>query len=331
MCVGKTKIYFLPVYLLIGALCGTPASASQRVPIEIVDFQQYNAFQAYLKVKAKHKVMVVSEHMQPGAAYGWADTRAQAEKNAMDHCKDKYRYDCMVVSVNGKSLGKTRRLPDVITPPAGSAQLNIDAQSDATKALFKGYPFTNMYTTAKFHKAYAVNNFGRSGSGHGRGYLTEEIAVERALFHCNLDVSFTKDLSKRLPCHVVAIGDRLLPENIEKVLAQTQLGITPTQPGEMSESWHGNYALDLADMAARLGVAEGEKILFVFGADGFQLRKGSEIMSSGTYIKENNRILLTYVSGESDGRKKTLLLAKDFKSIKFEHDAFSSMNFIKAP
>ena len=195
--------------------------ADQKIPFELVDFQQYHTYQEYLKKSAKHKAFAVPQFMEPGSAYGEGGSPEEAIQSAKKNCKEKYRWDCNIISIDGKiTSDKTRTIPKEISEPAEIKSLNIDNQSDEVKKLFKNYHFKKTYQNAKAHKAYATNNFGINAQGHLNAYITEEIAIERALFHCNRLAKKHKDPVRRQACYVVAVNDRLLSENIEKVLAQ---------------------------------------------------------------------------------------------------------------
>lgn len=216
---------FLKAFPLLATVSLTVFSAfsfaDQKIPFELVDFQQYHTYQEYLKISAKNKAFAVPQFMEPGSAYGVGSSPEEAMQNAKKNCKEKYQWDCNIISVNGKiTSDKTRSIPEKINEPKGVATLNIDNQPDAVKALFKHYAFKKTYQNALAHKAYAVNNFGINAQGHLNAYITEEIAIERALFHCNRLAKKHKDPTRRQECHVIAVNDRLIAENIEKVLAQ---------------------------------------------------------------------------------------------------------------
>ena len=195
--------------------------ADQKIPFELVDFQQYHTYQQYLKKSAKHKAFAVPQFMEPGSAYGEGSSPEEAIQSAKKNCKEKYQWDCNIISIDGKITSeKTRNIPKEISEPAEIKSLNIDSQSDKVKKLFKNYYFKKAYQNAKANKAYATNNFGINAQGHLNAYITEEIAIERALFHCNRLAKKHKDPTQRQACYVVAVNDRLLSDNIENVLAQ---------------------------------------------------------------------------------------------------------------
>lgn len=197
------------------------ALANQKIPFELVDLQQYHTYQEYLKKKVKHKAFAVPQFMEPGSAYGEGSSSEEAVQNAKKNCKEKYQWDCNIISINGKiTSDKTRTIPNEISEPAEIKPLNIDNQPDEVKKLFKNNYFKKAYQNAKAHKAYATNNFGINAQGHLNAYITEEIAIERAMFHCNRVAKNHKDPVRRQACYVVAVNDRLLSDNIEKVLAQ---------------------------------------------------------------------------------------------------------------
>jgi hypothetical protein len=319
--------FFVFVILNFFALVATGAT-TQTLPIDVVDFQQYRAHQGYLAKSASHKVFVVSVNMQPGSGFGWGNSIEEATKYAQYACKDKFRWSCEVVSVNGKIVGDTRTVPAEIIAPKENKNPNIESLSSEAKGLFSEYPYTNMYSTAPMHKAFATNNFGRNGSGHGRGYITEEIAIEKAMFHCQMSVDTTKQTHKKTPCLLVAVNDRLIPDNIEKVLAQTELGPTAIETGDFSEPWHGTYAMEIPELRPELALTENDRLMIVFGATGFQLKKGKEIMSSGSYQKAGNRLELTTKIGQDPGMRK-VIFSDDGKTIGFEEEGLSELRFIK--
>lgn len=328
----KSKTCVRTLFSIITAtilLFSNLSHSDQYLPIDVVDFQQYNTYQTYLKKEAKHTVFVVSENMQPGSGYGWANTIEEATKYAKDACKERFRWDCVVVSVDRKITSKKRRVPENIKQPATIAALNIDDQPAEIKKLFTGYPFTNMYTKNKSHKAFAVNNFGATGQGHGKGYITEDIAKEKAIYHCTLSATRrSTPKSKQQPCHVVAVNERLLTDNIKKVLAQTET-LNAADIGSATKAWHGKYNLDLSEMVALMGVNEGEKIYYLFGDAGFQIKRGNHVIASGKYKKSGRKISLSYETGEDDPLKRNLVLGKDQQSMTFDNPKYAKIKFIK--
>ena len=144
---AKTFTFLTTVYL---TAFSSSSFADQKIPFELVDFQQYHTYQEYLKISAKNKAFAVPQFMEPGSAYGVGSSSEEAIQNAKKNCKEKYQWDCNIISVNGKiTSDDTRSIPEKINEPKGVVTLNIDNQPDAVKALFKHYAFKKTYQNVK--------------------------------------------------------------------------------------------------------------------------------------------------------------------------------------
>src|SRR5690606_23667740 len=119
-----------------------------------------------------------------------------------------------------------------------------------------------------------------------------------------------------------------IPENINKVLAQKELGPAAIETGSYSESWHGAYAVVFPELPPEFALTEKDRLVYVFGAGGFQLKKGTEVMSSGTYSKSGNKVELQLKTGQDPGMHK-VVFSDDGQTLMFEDEGYEKLTFIK--